>query len=246
VGGLLAWLARWWAGLMLPSGCRALNMRVEQQYAPEPPESTPVAEPQLYPLFSLDQLFVQAICVQPMLLRKTQQWSAASGGLFPNRKLKLGGATEYARFLAVKGVGKAAVDAAGSDFKWCRLKSVPRAVEKVVRSYGLDVSRLVDVCRQAIVFEELAGIAECLRAIASDPDVAILRVKNRLDPAYDAAASGGYRDLNLNVRFTSAAAVRLGVETHVCEVQLMLRGIAELKSDEGHRHYVECRNLRAD
>jgi hypothetical protein len=108
------------------------------------------------------------------------------------------------------------------------------------------VSRLVDVCRQAIVFEELAGITECLRVIAGDSDVAILRVKNRLDPAYDAATSGGYRDVNLNLRFASAAAARLGVEMHVCEVQLMLRVIAELKSDEGHQHYVECRNLRAD
>ena len=74
----------------------------------------------------------------------------------------------------------------------------------------------------------------------------MLRIKNRLDPGYDAGLSGGYRDVNLNLRFASPVAERLGIETHVCEVQLVLRGVAELKSDEGHQHYVECRNLRAD
>ena len=101
-------------------------------------------------------------------------------------------------------------------------------------------------CWQAIVFDELRDISTCLAFISVDPDVKILRIKNRLDPSYNAALSGGYRDININLRFVSAAAMRLGIGTHVCEVQLVLRGVAELKSDEGHRHYVEGRNLRAD
>ena len=54
-------------------------------------------------------------------------------------------------------------------------------------------------------------------------------MKNRLDPSYDAAASGGYRDVALNVRIASAAAAALGVDGHVCEVQLLLRPFAEIK-----------------
>ena len=98
----------------------------------------------LYPLFSLDQLFVQAICTQPVLLRKVQKWAAASRGLFPcqlpeDRSVKFHHFTELDR--------DGGLDVTG-EYKWCRLKSVPRAVEKVIRAYGLDVSRLVDVCRQ--------------------------------------------------------------------------------------------------
>ena len=60
---------------------------------------------------------------------------------------------------------------------------------------GQDVSRLLDLCRQSIYFESLAGIAACLAAVARDPDVAVARVKNRLDPAVDSGPSAGYRNL---------------------------------------------------
>ncbi len=62
-----------------------------------------------------------------------------------------------------------------------------------MRSYGGDVSRLVDVCRQSIVFDRPEDLAACLRAVAADPEVVVHRVKNRLDPAYDARTSAGYR-----------------------------------------------------
>jgi hypothetical protein len=68
-----------------------------------------------------------------------------------------------------------------------------RNLRQVVRSYRGDVSRLTDVCRQSVVFNDLAGVAACLRTITADPEVAVLRVKNRLDPAYDTRTSGGYR-----------------------------------------------------
>ena len=59
--------------------------------------------------------------------------------------------------------------------------------------------------------------------------MAILRVKNRLDPAYDAAASAGYRDVALNVRIDSDETRGMGVEGHVCELQLLLLPFAEIK-----------------
>ena len=94
---------------------------------------------------------------------------------------------------------------------------------------GQDVSRLVDLCRQSIVFESVGDVTACLAAIRADPEVVVLRVKNRLDPGYDSAASAGYRDVALNIRLVGPEACSLGVETHVCELQLILRPIAELK-----------------
>jgi hypothetical protein len=92
-----------------------------------------------------------------------------------------------------------------------------------------NVSRLLDLCRQSIYFESLAGVAACLNAIAIDGDASVVRVKNRLDPELDAAASAGYRNLAVNLRLASPEARALGVETHVCEVQLLLVSMAAIK-----------------
>ena len=54
--------------------------------------------------------------------------------------------------------------------------------ERLNRAGPQDPSRLVDLCRQTIVYPSPEGIAACLRAIAADPSVAPARVKNRLDP----------------------------------------------------------------
>ena len=92
-----------------------------------------------------------------------------------------------------------------------------------------DASRLVDLCRQCIVFENLHDLAACLRIIRTDPDIRVKRAKNRLAASYDAGVSAGYRDIVLNVQLKSDAAVSLGVDEHVCEVQLLHRLFAELK-----------------
>ena len=87
----------------------------------------------------------------------------------------------------------------------------------------------MDVCRQSIVFDELPDLVTCLACIARDTDVRVIRIKNRLSPDYNAAVSAGYRDVGLNLRILSREATALGVETHVCEVQLLLRDFAALK-----------------
>ena len=95
--------------------------------------------------------------------------------------------------------------------------------------YEQDISRLVDVCRQSIVFQDVSDMVACLRAVIKDGDIVLVRVKNRLDLSYDSAQSAGYRDLSLNLRIVTGETRCLGVETHVCEVQLLLRPFAELK-----------------
>jgi hypothetical protein len=76
---------------------------------------------------------------------------------------------------------------------WAQMKNPVRCVEKLYRSYGGDVSRLVDLCRQMIVFEHIEDLVRCLEAITQDQHVVIERIKNRMDVKYDSAASAGYR-----------------------------------------------------
>ena len=92
-----------------------------------------------------------------------------------------------------------------------------------------DVSKLVDICRQSIIFETVIDLATCLDNIANDDDTVLVRVKNRLDPAYDSSLSAGYRDVCVNLIFSNDLAKNLGLERHICEVQLVLLSYAKLK-----------------
>ena len=77
----------------------------------------------------------------------------------------------------------------------------------------------MDLCRQSMIFDDLRDIALCLATMRMDPDVQIVRVKNRLDPGYDATESGGYRDLMVNLKMLGTMAEELGLDGHVCEVK---------------------------
>ena len=78
--------------------------------------------------------------------------------------------------------------------RWAEPKRAERAAEKAVRAYNGAASRLIDLARQAVVYDAPGALAAGLRAAARDPEVALVRVKNRLRRGYDAAATAGYRD----------------------------------------------------
>ncbi len=92
-----------------------------------------------------------------------------------------------------------------------------------------DVSSIVDLCRQCIVFEDLKDIAACMRVIEADCDVRVLRVKNRLDLKHSSSVSAGYRDVGMNLQIISAETRNAGIDTHIFELQLIYKPVAELK-----------------
>ncbi len=120
-----------------------------------------------------------------------------------------------------------------------------------------DASRLLDLCRQSIIFDSLAAVSDCLSEIAHDSSVRIVQVatrpvsvplavrcscccwrphsicaaqvKNRMDPAFDSARTAGYRDVVVNLQLVSEDAQLLGVARHICELQLILAPIFERK-----------------
>jgi hypothetical protein len=64
------------------------------------------------------------------------------------------------------------------------LKSVDRSVEKLARVYKGNVSLLLDVVRQCIVFQSVTDMLEALRIIKADVDVDVVRIKNRMCKRY--------------------------------------------------------------
>jgi hypothetical protein len=129
----------------------------------------------------------------------------------------------------------------------CGVKTEQRALQKVFRSYKGDWRRLGDLCRTSLVFDDIASLEACLRAIGTDAELQVVHasdVKMRLREGFDAAAlSGGYRDIQLCVRLDSDEARKRRVHEHLCEVQLHFAQIIALKSGGGHKNYVLRRNL---
>lgn len=213
------------------------------------------------PVTSLDQVYVLAVGVYTMLKEKVKIWAKAQdesgrscGGCFrmvleepeeahPPRRTARGQQphtrSEFRPWHQVEGTPDE------DKVRWATLKKPQRAVEKLIRSYKGKVGKLLDICRQSIVFDSIHDLHTCLKAVIDDDDVKILSIKNRLSDEYDENLSAGYRDINLNIRFETEEARSLWVEYHVCELQLLLRQFAELKTDHGHKRYVKFRNARA-
>ena len=80
--------------------------------------------------------------------------------------------------------------------QWTSVKPAERALEKLVRSYDLDPSRLLDACRETLAYDRPADITAALDAIAADGELVVVRVKNRLDPTLTGERACGKRELS--------------------------------------------------
>ena len=85
-------------------------------------------------------------------------------------------------------------------------------------------------------------ICDCLDAMVKCDTVDILRVKARLSPEFEASASGGYRDVLVNLKFPP---LEPPLDTYIVEVQLHLSSFLRLKKEEigGHKTYRVARDL---
>jgi hypothetical protein len=139
------------------------------------------------PIASLDQLFSQAACLDVLLRKKVRELALISNGLFPipqkdgDWKVLF---CRYKDFVSIPGCGEIA---------WTAVKSPERALEKLLRSYGNDPSRLLDLCREGIVFNTVEDLVCCVRALLNDEEIRVVRIKNRLDMDVDSALAAGFR-----------------------------------------------------
>lgn len=209
-----------------------LNFHAQQKF-----RALDAARPQL--VSSLDLLFTQAAGLAPMLVDKVKVWAGKSRGRLPTRCV----GSEEREFLLWSEVEGTAAEAR---VQWAELKKPERAVEKLIRSYNGRTWLLLDIVRQGLVFENAWELRMCVQLILEDSDVRVVRSKNRLRPDYDTWRSAGYRDVNLAFQITTSATRDLGLDRHVLELQLMLLDMAKLKTDEGHRRYIEFRDARAE
>eukprot|EP00039_Didymoeca_costata_P029144 m.23422 g.23422 ORF g.23422 m.23422 type:complete len:578 (-) comp7498_c0_seq1:60-1793(-) len=119
------------------------------------------------------------------------------------------------------------------------LKSPQRTIEKIKRLYFGDVTLISDVVRGCVICTSLSAVACILREIHDDPGVVICRGKNRFTKG-SARETGGYRDIQLNLRFVNipedivASACNFSkesLEAYVVELQIHLEDIYNLKTN---------------
>lgn len=131
----------------------------------------------------------------------------------------------------------------GSAPNFVEVKRRNRAIEKLFRSYSGDAARLVDLVRSSINFSTVDGLLEAVERIKADERVAVLKFKNRFDASYDSRDSAGFRNVALSLILVDEFTVSRGIDMHICELQLGLKFIDIIKNDNGHRRYVEWRDM---
>ena len=102
-------------------------------------------------------------------------------------------------------------------------------MEKITADYGGDASRITDLARSSIIFENPQQVYQALEVLQNKFD--LVRIKDRFqNPA------NGYRDILLNLEMPNG---------HVVEMQLHLRSILEVKNGIGHELYERVRSIKA-
>jgi hypothetical protein len=187
---------------------------------------------------SCNQLFCQAAIANLLLIDRLKEWAELSQGFFCDGSCEGRCLSSFVKWNDLKGGV-----AAERKVHWTPMKRHARCIEKMMRSYDNDPSRLLDISRGSIAFETLADLSACLEAIWKDEDVVVSRITNRMSASFNASETGGYRDVSLKLRIVSPQAQALGAELHVCEVQLLMKGFASLRSENDMR-YVEARDTR--
>ncbi|EKX47673.1 hypothetical protein GUITHDRAFT_106661 [Guillardia theta CCMP2712] len=200
------------------------------------------------PVTSLDQIYLHATIIQNVFRRKVYEIARRSNGLLKRKPGNDRSLRKLRRSASVSGTVECELEAGNvlqyAEVEWSKQKSTSRGVEKVVRCYDGDSSRLVDVCRESIVYEHIQDIIVAVRCIKLDQDISVKRIKNRLDPDLDPWSTAGYRDVAIHLCLVCQEAYNLGLEGHVCELLLIPKDMHDIKIGSRHRKYVTWRNLR--
>ena len=101
---------------------------------------------------SIDTLYQQAACLRPFLQSKMEKYVSENRGV-------------------TRGWGVALMRLGAGNVGEMALKDPERAVQKAVRCYGGDVSFLVDICRDALVFESIQDLRPLLKVSLLSPSL---------------------------------------------------------------------------
>lgn len=110
------------------------------------------------------------------------------------------------------------------------LKGRARSQEKIDNDYEGDASRLLDICRASLMFDNVSDIEKALTQISEQ--INIVRVKDRFNHPNET----GYKDIMLNLKMQNG---------YICELQIHLKSLLAVKH-VAHELYEELRTLEGE
>eukprot|EP00285_Hemiselmis_virescens_P015100 CAMPEP_0173381676 /NCGR_PEP_ID=MMETSP1356-20130122/4074_1 /TAXON_ID=77927 ORGANISM="Hemiselmis virescens, Strain PCC157" /NCGR_SAMPLE_ID=MMETSP1356 /ASSEMBLY_ACC=CAM_ASM_000847 /LENGTH=544 /DNA_ID=CAMNT_0014335603 /DNA_START=233 /DNA_END=1864 /DNA_ORIENTATION=- len=119
---------------------------------------------------SFDQLYAQAGVANLQLLKRLRVWAEMTNGMFP---VSQGNTVVFARWNDIKDDLHLS-----QQVRWTLIKRHGRVFEKLLRSYGNERARLLDISRNLIVFETMTDLTNCLGIIVTDENIRVERLKN--------------------------------------------------------------------
>jgi hypothetical protein len=129
-------------------------------------------------------------------------------------------------------------------FQFGGVKGVQQCMDKIDNIYGGSVSRLLDICREKIVFERVSDLASCLEQLVYDPTITVMRIKSNMGASANKnSAMKGFKQVVVNIKIDNEQTRRLCVHHHVCEILLQVKDMARLLDDETYMRYRFVKNV---
>ena len=113
-----------------------------------------------------------------------------------------------------------------------RLKSIDRITKKGADKYKRKYNMVLDVLRMTFVCHSVHGVLATLVCLGNAKGVRLVRIKNRMHPAFDhrnSTTAGYHGDLLINVVYEATG--------FVCECQITLRGLQAIREGGAHGNY---------
>lgn len=110
-------------------------------------------------------------------------------------------------------------------------KKASEALAKCTKKYGGDPLLVTDYCRVAMFAKDIATLLAVMEIMLTKYKDIVRRIKLSHLRENHAPLVGGYRDCKINV----------DVDGHICEIQLHLEQMWNIKEGKGYAHYKECK-----
>jgi hypothetical protein len=110
------------------------------------------------------------------------------------------------------------------------VKTASSALIKSEKKYGGNPLLVTDFCRVSLFVPDIATLLALIEIVLSKYAYIVKRIKlSNLKHDYNSIV-GGYRDCKINV----------DIDGHICEIQVHLERLWNIKEESGYAHYRSC------
>jgi hypothetical protein len=110
-------------------------------------------------------------------------------------------------------------------------KKASEALVKCTKKYGGDPLLVTDYCRVSMFTKDIATLLAVMEILLTKYKDKVRRIKLSNLRSDHASLTGGYRDCKVNI----------DVDGHICEIQLHLEQLWNIKEGKGYAHYKACK-----